>query len=66
LGFVVQGVSIVLTGIGTGSALEHYFPRLPGTNGSGSSSSAGAASSIASSANDVEKLKHALYSVCPA
>jgi hypothetical protein len=66
LGFVVQGASIVPTGMGTRSALEHYFPRLLGTDGSGLSSSAGAASLIASSVNDVEKLKRALDSVCPA
>ena len=52
--------------MGAGSGLEHYFPRLPGANGSGSSSSAGTGSSITSSANDVEKMKRALHSVCPA
>jgi hypothetical protein len=52
--------------MGTGSALEHYFPRLPGADGSGSLSSAGTTSLIASSANDLEKMNRALHSVCPA
>ena len=51
--------------MGTGSALEHYFPLLPGVDGSGSSSSVGAGLLIASSANDLEKMNCALYSVCP-
>lgn len=50
----------------TGLALEHYFPRLPGADGSGSSCSVGVGSSIASSTNDLEKMNRALYSVCPA
>ena len=51
--------------MGTGSALEHYFPLLPGVDGSGSSSSVGAGLLIASFANDLEKMNCTLYSVCP-
>jgi hypothetical protein len=51
----------------TGSNLEWYFPRLLGEGGGcGSSSSAEAASSIASSAINIDTKKRALHSVCPA
>jgi hypothetical protein len=51
--------------MGSVSALERYFPRLPGGDGSASSSSAGASSSIGSSLRDLDAQKRAVHSVCP-
>jgi hypothetical protein len=64
VGFLDFFLNFVFLGMGSASALEHYFQRLPGRDGSGpssSSSSAGAASLIASSS---DAQKRAAHSVC--
>ena len=65
VGFLDFFLNFVFMGMGSASALEHYFEQLPGRDGSGpsnSSSSTGAASLIASSSN---VQKRATHSVCP-
>jgi hypothetical protein len=64
VGFLDFFLNFMFLGMGSASALERYFRRLPGGDGSrpsSSSSSTGAASSIASSS---DAQKRAAHSVC--